>query len=69
MARRPLTIPGALDKLEDAIEALERNTKKYTDALNALEMVLKNAPVADALPFKGDYADLLQRIEIIKESL
>lgn len=67
MARKPLTLPAALDAYEDAIAGIERRVPKLERAFAALEEVLKQTAPHDALPFGSDLQSMRERLSALKE--
>ena len=69
MARQPLTLPAALDKLEDAIAGIERRVPALERAVEQYEKVLAATPVEQQNVFLEDIKSLWSRLANVKNRI
>lgn len=69
MARQPVTLPAALDKLEDAIAGLERRVPALERAVAQYDEVLASTPVDQQNIFLEDIRSLWCRVSALKHKI
>lgn len=69
MARQPVTLPAALDKLEDAIAAIERRVPALERAVEQYEKVLAATPIEQQNVFCEDIKSLWSRLANVKHRI
>lgn len=69
MARKPLELPKAIDKFDDAVKRFEKAFTGVQKALEEVDYSTKHTKPVDALPFASDIAAIVVRLAILKGKL
>lgn len=66
MARKPLALPKAIDKYDDAVRRLEKAVEGVEKSLSDLDFAMKHTKPVDAYPFASDIGAIALRLTIVK---